>query len=301
MLSDQGTLGRTLASLNAADRSDADLLSHIAYNVTMPPRDYVALVVALLPHLSGSIGTGLVGKAIELALPQEPREVPSAVIDRLLSAAGDRLNGGRAMRVGLQPGVSSAAASRNLMAFGRAPSAARRSLLTGIEEMATALTGRHRLDIGMEAAEAAARMLWESGSVTANGFIRAAAILLPFALGDRRETASPLIAAAFPPVYRELARDSAFDLLNYFFVFLDWDKCKSARRRLIDAFVHSEWRISDIATAAARAGDPVRILGRIVRERGGKKVLQGLIADLKQVPDEVRKPIRAALKELGLH
>ena len=89
-------------------------------------------------------------------------------------------------------------------------------------------------------------------------------------------------------------------MLSYIFVFLDWDKCKSARRRLIDAFVHSEWRILDIATAAVRAGDPVRILGRIARERGGEKVLRGLIQDLKQVPDEARKPIQAALTELGL-
>ncbi|MBQ4853589.1 hypothetical protein IMW82_02710 [Rhodanobacter sp. B2A1Ga4] len=300
MLADQGTLTRAIASLDAADGSDAELLSRIAYNVTMPHHDHVALVLALLPNLKEGIGTELVGKAIELALPQEPNKVSSAALDRLLSAAGSKLNGGRAMRVGLQRGVSPAAASRNLVAFGRAPVAARGSLLAGIEEMAGAMTGRRQLDMSTEAVEAAAKMLWESGSVTANGFVRASAILLPFALGDRREAASPLIAAAFPPVYRELAKDSAIDLLSYVFVFLDWDKCKSARRRLTDAFVHSEWRISDIAIAAVRAGDPVRILGRIARQRGGEKVLQGLSADLKQVPAEVRKPIRAALKELGL-
>lgn len=300
MLAAQGTLSRTVALLDAADGSDAALLSRIAYNVTMPRHDYVAPVVGLLPNLKGGIGTELIVKAIELALPQEPNEIPSPVLDRLLSAAGAKLNGGRAMRVGLQRGVSPAAASRNLVAFDRASVAARGSLLTGIEEMAGAITGRHQLDISTEAAEAAAKLLWESGSVAAQGFVRASAILLPFALGDRREAASPLIAAAFPPVYLELARDSAFDLLSYIFVFLDWDKCKSARGRLIDAFVHSEWRISDIAIAAVRANDPVRILGRIARERGGEKVLRGLIADMKQVPEEVRKPIRAALKELGV-
>lgn len=300
VLANQGTLGKTVAALNSANESDANLLSRIAYNVTMPPRSYVALVVDLLPHLSDGIGTELIGKAIEFALPQQPNEVSAATLNRLLSAAGDKLNGGRTMRVGLQRGVSQASASRNLVAFGYAPAAARRSLLTGIEEMAVALTGRHQLDISTEAADAAAKMLWESRSVTANGFVRACAILLPFALGDRREAASPLIAAAFPPVYWELAKDSPFELLSYIFVFLDWDKCKSARRRLIDAFAHSEWRISDIATAAVRAGDPVRILGRIARERGGEKVLRSLLADLKQVPDEVRKPMRAALKELGV-
>ncbi|MDN7798538.1 hypothetical protein [Burkholderia vietnamiensis] len=300
MLADQQMLTRTVDLLNASDEFDAELLSRIACNVTMPSRDYVALVVALLPKWKVGTNAELVGKAIELALPREPNEVTPSILDRLLSAAGDKLNGGRAMRVGLQQGVSPAAASRNLVAFGRAPEAARRPILTGIEEMAEALTSRRQLDISTEAAEAAAKLLWESGSVTANGFVRASTTLLPIALDERREVASPLIAAAFPPVYRELAKEGAFDLLSLMFVFLDWDKCKSARRRLIDAFVHSEWRISDIAIAAVRAGDPVRILGRIARERGGEQVLRDLVADLKQVPEEFREPIRTVLGELGL-
>jgi len=300
MLADQDALIRTIDLLNAADKSDAQLLSRIACNVTMPRHHYVALIVALLPNLTGCIATELVGKAIELALPQEPNEVSSTALDRLLSAAGAKLNGGRLMRVGLQRGVSSEAVSRNLAAFVHAPVATRGALLAGIEEMAGAITGRRQLDISTVAAEAAAKLLWESRSVTANGFVRASATILQSALKDRREAASPLIAASFPPVYWELTKESAFNPLSYIFVFLDWDKCKSARRRLADAFVHSEWRISDIAIAAVRAGDPVRILGRIARERGGEKVLQDLSADIKQLPVDVRKPILTALKELGI-
>jgi hypothetical protein len=301
MLADKSVLSRTIAVLDATDISDADLLSRIAYNVTMSRHDYVALVNRILPNLKGGIGTELVGKAIELALPLEPDQVPADVLNHLLSAAGAKLNGGKAMRIGLQRGVSSEAASRNLVSFGQAPVAVQRSLLAGIEEMANAITSRYQLDLSIEAAEAAAMLLWEARSLTMQSFVRASAILLPFVLSDRQETASPLIAAAFPPVYRELAKDDIFDLLRYIFVFLDWDKCKSARRRLIDSFIHSEWRVTDIAIAAVRAGDPVRILGRIARERGGDKVLQGLLAELSHVPAEMRKPIRAAVKELGIN
>jgi hypothetical protein len=300
MLADQEELIRTIALLNVADEADAQLLSRIAANVTMPRHRYVALIVTLLPNLTGSIAAELLGKAIELALPQEPNEVSPVVLDQLLSASGAKLNGGRVMRVGLQRGVSSEAASRNLLAFARAPAAARGAILAGIEEMARTITGRHQLDISIEAAEAAANLLWESGSVTAGGFVRASATILKSALDDRAEVASPLIAASFPPVYWELTKENVFNPLSYIFVFLDWDKCKSARRRLAGAFVHSEWRISDIAIAAVRAGDPVRILGRIARERGGERVLQNLRADLKQLPVDVHKPIRAALKELGI-
>jgi hypothetical protein len=300
MLADHDTLIKTIALLDYAHVTDFTLLVRIASDVAMQSRDYIALVVALLPKLEGRMGMELIGKAIELALPQEPNEISSTVLARLLSAAGDELNGSRTVIVGLRRGVSSAASSRNLIVFGHTHLAVRRRLVASVEEMARALISRNEVDITTEAAEAAATLICESEGVTANDFMRASAIILPFALNDRREAASPLIAAAFPPVYRELAKDSAFDLLSLMFVFVDWDKCKSARRRLISAFVNSKWRISDIAIAAVRSGDPVRILGTLARERGGEQVLRSLGADLQQVPVEVRKPVRAALRKLNL-
>ena len=300
MLASQDTLEMTLGALKATSESDAELLARIASNVTMPPRIYVDLVVDLLPHLKSDSDRKVIGKAIDLALSQEPEELSFDKLEKLLAASGDKLDGSRTMRTGVHWSVSQEAVSRNLVAFDRAPNSIRNRLLIGIEEMAIALTDRSKLDISFEAAEAAGRLLWESRSVTEKGFIRASSSLLPLALGDMREVASPLIAAVFPPVYRELAKDNMFDPLRYFFVFLDWDKCKSARRRLIDAFIHSEWRVADIATAAVRAGDPVRILGRLAKESDGEVILRDLIADLKQVPDEVRRPVRLALQELGV-
>ncbi len=84
------------------------------------------------------------------------------------------------------------------------------------------------------------------------------------------------------------------------FVFLDWDKCKSARRHLVNAFIRSEWRVTDIAIAAVRSGDPVRIFGRMAREGSGEQALRALIADMDVVPEEIREPILAALKEIGV-
>ena len=301
MLADEGTLEKTLTLLNPMNPSDADLLSLIAFNVMIPPRRYLELIVDLLPHLKAESGMELIGKAIEFALPRELNEVSPNILDSLLAAAGHTLSGSRAMRFALQHSVSSASASRNLISFDRSPASTRKSLLISMEEMALALTGRSQLDISTEATEAAGRMLWESRSVSFGGFKRASALLLPFALNDRREAASPLIAAAFPSVYWDLSKDNSFDPMRYVFVFLDWDKCKSARRRLVDSFVRSEWRISDIATAAVRAGDPVRILGRVAKERDGRKFLRDLMADLEQNPEELREPIRAAMKELGLN
>lgn len=300
MLADIPLLTKTVASLNAADSVDAELLSRIANHAAMPNREFITLVAALLPRLRDGKGVELVVKAVELALLNDPKEVSLERLAKLLSVAGGRVNGAKIFRLGLQRGVSAAAASRNLEAFGQASLPVRRSLLAGIEEMATAIAGRQHMDLSIRATEFAAALLWDSKSVTSTGFVRASAILLPFALGHRQAAASPLIAAAFPPVYRELAQDNAFDLLSFIFIFLDWDKCKSARQRLIDAFVRSDWRIVDIATAAVRAGDPVRILGRLTKERGGEKALRTLMKDPSRIPDEIGKPLMTALKELGV-
>lgn len=300
MLANPKALTGTINLLNAADRMDASLLAKIATYVAMPRSDLIAMVVELLPNLEGAIGAELVVKALKLALHQDPSLVPLRSLEQLLLAAGPELNGAMVMRIAMQRGGTAAAVSRNLIVFERARGRARASLLAGIEEMAKAIVARSELDMTVEAAEAAAAMLWESREANPRGFLRASATLLPFALANRQEAASPLIAAAFPAVYRGLAEENAFDVLRYIFVFLDWDKCKSARRRLADAFVHSEWRIIDIATAAARAGDPVRILGRISRERGGKAVLRSLGAELMSVPPELRDSIRETLGQLGV-
>ena len=300
MLTKPVLLAKTTSSLKAVDSIDAELLFRIASHAALPSREFVALVVELLPHLGDGKGIELAMKAVELALPMEPNEVPLEWLVKLLAVAGRKISGARIFRRGLQRGVSAAAASRNIQALGQTNLPVRKSLLVGIEDMASAIVGRQQMDLPIRATEIAASLLWDSRLVKSSGFVRASAIVLPFALSHRQAAASPLIAAAFPPVYRELAQDNSFDLLSMIFIFLDWDKCKSARRRLIEEFMRSDWRIVDIVTAAVRADDAVRILGQLSKERGGAKALQSLMADSSRIPDEIINPLRTTLKQLRL-
>jgi len=194
--------------------------------------------------------------------------------------------------------VSSAIASRNLIAFNQASPDVRERILAGIEEMAIRIVGRGHLDLSLEAVEAAASLLWDSDPVNHGAFLTASAILLPFLLNSRREPASPLIAAAFPPVYRELQHDSTPNFLSFIFIFVDWDKCKIARRQLVDASLGSDWRVADIALAAARAGDAVRILRHLAREKGGKRAIETIERDLEQIPMPWRQQVRSAIREI---
>jgi hypothetical protein len=50
----------------------------------------------------------------------------------------------------------------------------------------------------------------------------------------------------FQPVYRELQKERLPDFLGLVFLFLDWDRCKSARRELIEAFFRSDWLGTDL-------------------------------------------------------
>ncbi len=300
MLDGQSMLTKTVNLLKTEVDFSADLLSRIASDVVMPRRDYVDLILVLLPKIERGMRADLIGKAIDLALPEDPSDLPLGILNRLLLAMGARLNGGRMMRAGLLKGISSAAASRNVLAFSRTSGAGRDSILSAVEEMAEAIAGRRQLDLTPEAIEAAASLLEESEHIDASGFLRASALLLPFALDDRRPLASRLVAASFPPVYRALAKDNPFDLVRLMFVFLDWDKCKSARRRLVAAYLDSQWRTTDIVIAAVRANDPVRILGAVAEDSRGEQALRDLASDMSQVPDQIQVSFVSALKELGL-
>jgi hypothetical protein len=74
-----------------------------------------------------------------------------------------------------------------------------------------------------------------------------------------------MIAAAFPPLYRELAKADDLPELFKFIPFLDWDRCKAARHELVDAFMSSTWPPSDLALTACRANDVGKILRRAAK------------------------------------
>jgi hypothetical protein len=298
MLGEGRKVTATLDLLERGVGGNTDALCKIAANVPMEPEALVDLTLRILPSLKGHAAAELAEHALDAALPHDLESVWSSAIEILLGKTDSELNGVRAMRLGLERGVSSAAASRNLIAFNRAPTVVRKNILMAVEEMAGNLIGRYQLDLSLEAVEAAASILWDSEAMNPGARLRASASLLPFLLDARDVPASPLIASAFPPVYWELRRESAPDFLSFVFIFLDWDKCKSARRRLIDAFLRSDWRPTDIALAAARAGDAERILRRVSRGSGGERAIKEIEQGLKLIPTPWRQQVRTAIREI---
>jgi hypothetical protein len=274
------------------------LLGRIAENVPMDPENFLDLVLRVLPNLKDRRAVDLAARGLEAGLGREFGTSRDAAMGILLEAAGKDLDGARAIRVGLSAGVPLDLASRNLILFDASAPAVRARFLKEPEALADAMTGRHVLDISYEAAEAAGRLLWDADATDHRAFIRASATLLPFAMRERRRPASALIAAAFPPVYQELRQERLPDFLSFMFLFLDWDRCKIARRELAEAFSTSDWRATDIALAAARAGDAERILKHIARRENGPDALVEIKRDIASIPSPWRQKVEQAVKGL---
>lgn len=296
MLAVPPVLAQTVELLSRGLGGNADALAKIAQHVAMSPEAFIDLALLTVGRLAGRAAAELAARGLEVALPCDLGQSRAGSIEVFLGAAGSALDGGTALRVGLERGVSAAVADRNVMAFNRAPPASRARILRGMESMARALVGRSSLDLSSAGVEAAAALLWDSDPVDHQGFVRGSAILLPFLMNARNEPASPLIAAAFPPVYRELQKERLPDFLGFVFIFLDWDRCKIARRNLAEAFAGSRWRPADIALAAARAGDAEKILKRIARGDGGTAAIKSIRRDIDTIPTPWRKNVQSALR-----
>ncbi|NTE89424.1 hypothetical protein G6L72_22930 [Agrobacterium rubi] len=258
--------------------------------------DVILAILKTIPHASGDIETRLSRRTVEALLPQEWPD-RRAIVQTLLAQIGPKIDISNIIRVGLAKTVPGNIAAANIEIFNCTPPDTRIRFLKSVEEFCRALTARGTIDYGNDGSEHAAAILWDAAIVNPAGFVKASSLLLPFLMKSVDEPAGPLIAAAFPPVYQELKKaDEAPDFLR-FFLFVDWDKCKVARRDLVDQFLISNWRGTDIALAASRAGDVARILRRIKKMGGSTEIMQ-VEESLTSIPEPWRSDIAQAIKNI---
>lgn len=294
----QGMLAKILLTLGTAQK-EAELLARIAENVHLSVGDLISLVLRVLPSIPARQGHALAARGLDKALGQALGADRDKIVASLIGFSGPSLDPANAMRTGLSSSVTADIASRNLILFDSASPEVRGSFVGLPEVLAETIMARHVLDLSYLAAEAVGRLLWDSARVNNRGYARASAMLLHFLMHQRDASASPIIAAAFPSVYRELQQDKIPDFLSFVFIFMDWDRCKIARRELADALLSSQWRPRDIALAAARAGDPERILRNIIRKSGGRSVLTSIEREIGSIPEPWQSQVRKALRDIG--
>ena len=92
----------------------------------------------------------------------------------MLGIVGERLDGAWAARTGLDRSVGTSVASRNMVAFRKAPQPARLKIVFSITEVAQVLRDRRSFDLSAAAADACAHFLFEAGEVAPSALLNAA-------------------------------------------------------------------------------------------------------------------------------
>lgn len=277
----------TDAILSRMSIVDVDLIREILVHEAASLPAHLAATELLLPACSEADRYDLGSRALRRCLPSSfgGDEVNSIVsLLRILGAQVDvRVLG----RFGLSREVADVHVSRNLVAFERAPVPARNQMLAEIDVLASAYVERRSyVELDEGGAEAFAALLRDAYIPNKAALTRAASMLLPLLLRSRHMPVSGMVAASFPIVYRELAakEDDVPDMLK-FVPFLDWDRCKSARRELVSSFMSAgNWKPGDLALTACLSGDVAEILGKVARSYGGSAYLQRVEGELSHLP-----------------
>lgn len=275
-----------------------DILTRVALLDSLPMNTYIGVVQSVIPKVDDAMKVEIAQRAIGRCLRNRFDGDEAAVLSMLLGILGARLNGAWAVRVGLGRDCAAAVASRNLIVFERAPSAARSCIVGAIDEIARALQGRPLVDLAKEANDACARLMFDAENTSRNALVDAAGWLMPSLLRARRQPVSLMIAALFPVIYRELAKANDVPDLLKVFPFFDWDRCKTARRELVDAFMSSSWHAGDLALTACRCGDVARILKRVAKSHGGEEYLARIENDLGRLNDDGRSAVMRTISEI---
>ncbi len=278
--------------------SATEVMARIVENVRLQPVIHLELVGRVLARINGPRAAAIALSGLEAALPEDLGAERERIVSNLLDRAGAQIDGMRVLRLGAGLGVPAGLASSNLTLFDNSPPQVRAKFLENPVTLADTVISRRTFDLSYEGGEAVGRLLWDSEAVNHRGFLLASSKLLSFATDVKAEAASPIIAAAFPSVYRELQRESVPDYLSYVFMFVDWDRCKVARRELARSFLNSNWRPRDIALAAARAGDASRIIRSIAKRDTGNRAINLIEREADSLSDPWKQQVMKALRDL---
>ncbi len=178
--------------------------------------------------------------------------------------------------------------SDNLIFLGDTRGTLRQGALSHIDVLSERLVNKRGEPVTASAMVAWADLISEARAVNHEAQSDAAAAVLPYALRLTRAAASPLIVVAFPIVYEQLKAGNEPSGLFTFFLFADWDRCRTARDGLVDAFMRSSWPPSDLLLAAIFAGDAQRVLKRVSKEPHGGEYLRRIETDASRVPEAFR-------------
>ena len=258
---------------------------HLAFGLKVYPKLQRAQRIALGQSLVTRVFTDEIGKS---------EDIPEAVIDTVI---GD-LEISSIIITGLDPKRDVKQISRALVAFESVGSAARFQFGKHVALIVRCIVRRGDFDLTAEATTVLARFIDAAADSDHETYVEICSIVLPYAMATSRRPASQIVMVAFPTVYEELRQGRGNIKIGNLFDFLDWDKCKIARKELVRAFMRSEWPPGDLAMAALRACELHKILKRVARDPGGERYLRKIEKEARYLDGPSRKAIVRTIKEI---
>jgi hypothetical protein len=276
----------------------SDLRLRAVSGDALPVAAFVQILPLVLDKLAGVARVKLAEHALSRCLCCRFGDDEIAFLASMLNIVGDQLDGAWAAKVGLAKNVDGAIVSRNIVAFSQASQPARRRMVLAVAEIAHFLRDRSNFDLSEEAVEACAAFMFEAEKVAPTALLEAAAHLLPTLLRLRNRPISLMIAATFPPMHREFAKADNVPEFFRFIPFMDWDRCKAARRELVDAFLSSSWPPRDLALTACRTNEVARIIRRVAKQQDGEAYIKRIASDVGKLPKACRNAVDNAISEV---
>jgi len=254
----------------------------------LPIQPLLRIGLQVLSHLDHSMKPDLTTTLLSRGLT-EASSTEDANIEELIRVGDSAVDPDQLIRLATTSKATTDRVSSNLVILNHTETALRNRILARLDDLTDRLVRRGVENLGEPAFMAWASMLADAQYVNRATQLRAAGYVLPHALRLLNAPVSSVIVSAFPVAYAELRAGNDHPNLWSIFSFIDWDRCKIARRDLVGAFMVASWPPADLLLTAFNAGDAQRILRRVARERGGRRYLAAIEQDLSRFPDETRK------------
>lgn len=250
----------------------------------------------VLPHLPDDGRAELIEVMMRRAL-SEADSASENLVRKVVKSVANTIESRNLIAQATPGRASTYRLSQNLMLLSTLDDASRQGVFEFIEELTDRTIRVGDQPLIADAYQAWASLIADAGSTNREGQLRAASAALSYSLRLIKAPVSPLIVVVFPLVYSELQR--GIDPPNIFqtFFFSDWDRCKAARARLVEAFVESCWPPADFVLTAARTSDAHRILLKLAHHRNGEAYFRAIDLDLSRFPTDQRIGLEMQLAE----
>lgn len=278
-------------------RQFASSAARIVVLSTIAARDHITVGLKIYPSVQGPEQAILAQSMVSHVLTEttvQDGDLP----ERVLATVHNDIDLQAMISIGLDTKQGGELVSRALVAFDKTAPAVRKLIEAHIDLIVQLIANRHKFDLTEDGTMAIARLIQSTSQLDYHTHLKICSMIFPFAVGAHQKPASPLIIAVFPTIYNELRKGSDNYRLMKLFPFVDWDKCKIARKNLVRAFVTSNWPPVDLAITAFHSQELNRILKRLLKEPGGSRYLAKVEEGTQRLEDALRRPIQRAIKKV---